>query len=233
MKKYNSIPHWNNGVLGTYIYAFDKLDGSNLRFEWTRKLSKKANVSGFGKFGTRNQLIYKDNKNWGKAIDIFYEKYAEKLDEIFRTDKDFQNAKKITVFCEYHGPNSFAGQHSPKDKQDGLMDLTLFDVDVFQKGIMAPRDFIKKFSELGIPKIIYQGMYNQSLIDDVKNNIYSLVEGVVVKGVMLTKKKGVENTWMIKIKTDEWLKKLKEIHGTGKLLEELNLSSVDELKDFI
>lgn len=30
-----------------YIYAFDKLDGSNIRFEWSRK-------RGFYKFGTRN-----------------------------------------------------------------------------------------------------------------------------------------------------------------------------------
>ena len=218
MKKYPSIPHWNQGILGTYVYAFDKIDGSNLRFEWSRKLSKKANVSGFGKFGSRNQLIYKDNKNWGKAIEIFYEKYAEKLDRIFREDKYFQNAKKITVFCEFHGKNSFAGWHDPNDE----MDLTLFDVDIYQKGIMAPRDFIKKFSELGIPKIIYQGMYNQSLIDDVKNNVYGLVEGVVVKGIILTKKKGVENTWMIKIKTNDWLSKVKTVHGEKKLLEELN-----------
>jgi len=223
MKTYNSIDYYNKGILGTYIYAFNKLDGSNFRAEWDKKLSKKSRFTyGFGKFGTRQKMIYKNDQNWGKAIDIFYEKYAQQLDEIFRTDKDFQNAKKITVFCEYFGPNSFAGWHDPNDKKNNLMDLVLFDIDVYQKGIMPPREFIKKFEHLGIPEVVYQGMYDQSLIDDVKNNVYNLTEGVVVKGTMLTKKKGVENTWMVKIKTDAWLQKVREIHGTGKLLEELN-----------
>lgn len=219
MKQYNSIPYWNQVEFNQYCYAFDKLDGSNCRFEWNKKLSKKTNfTNGFGKFGTRRQMIYKDNPTWGKAIDIFYEKYAEQLDEIFRTDKYFQNAKKITVFCEYYGEHSFAGQHDPKDK----MDLILFDVDVYQKGLVPPRDFIKKFQHLGIPDVIYQGIYEQKLIDDVKDNVYNLNEGVVVKGTKQTKKKNSENVWMVKIKTSKWLKMVKEKFGTGKLLEELN-----------
>ena len=222
MKTFPSILHAKESI-GTYIYAFDKLDGSNLRFQWDRKLSKKSNFThGFGKFGTRRTMIYKNDKNWGKAIDIFMEKYSEGLDKIFREDKDLRNAKKITVFCEYYGPNSFAGWHSEDDKKNDKMELTLIDVDVFQKGIMSPRDFIKKFNHLGIPRVIYQGMYNQQLIDDVRNNIYGLTEGVVIKGTILTKKKGVENTFMEKVKTKSWLDKVREIYGTGKLLEEVN-----------
>jgi len=218
MKKYKSIDYAHL-ALGTYIYAFDKLDGSNIRIEYSPKLSKKTNFTfGFAKFGTRNKMIYKNDNRWGKAIDIFYEKYAQRLDEIFRTDKDFQNVKKITCFFEYYGHNSFAGQHLPNDE----MDLVLIDVDLYQKGIMPPRDFIKKFGHLGIPKVIYQGMYTQQLIDDVKNNVYGLDEGVVIKGTTLTKKKGVENTFMEKVKTNEWLQKVREIYGTGKLVEEVN-----------
>ena len=222
MKQYKSIDY-AKVALGTYIYAFDKLDGSNLRFSWDKKLSKKSNfTNGFGKFGTRKQMIYKNDPNWGHAIDLFYDKYAEHLDKIFNEDKDFRNARKITVFCEYYGPNSFAGWHSPEDKKNGKMELTLIDVDVFQKGIVSPKDFIKKFSHLGIPDIVYQGMYNQQLIDDVRNGVYNLVEGVVIKGTRLTKKKGVENTFMEKVKTNAWLQKVKDIHGVGKLLEEVN-----------
>ncbi len=223
MKSYPSIDYYNRGILGTHVYAFDKLDGSNIRAEWSRKLSKKSShTNGFEKYGTRKQLTSSTDPTWGQAINMFNEKYSEGLDKIFTDDKELRNAKTITVFAEYFGPNSFAGWHDPKDKEDNKMEIVLFDVDVFQKGIIKPKDFIKKFEFLGIPKIIYEGMYNQSLIDDVRNGVYDLVEGVVVKGITKTKRKDIENVWMTKIKTITWLQKVKGIHGDAKLLEELN-----------
>ena len=99
---------------------------------------------------------------------------------------------------------------------------SLFDIDVYQKGIVKPYDFIQKFSHLGIPDVVYEGYYNQQLIDDVKNNIYNLSEGVVVKGLIKVKRNDVENDWMVKIKTLNWLEKVKSALGEKKLLEELN-----------
>jgi hypothetical protein len=149
-------------------------------------------------------------------------KYSAQLDKIFNDDKDFKNAREVTVFGEYFGPNSFAGWHTPEDKKNNKMNVVIFDVDLFQKGIMKPKDFILKFSHLDIPEVIYEGNYNQSLIDDVRNNYYNLNEGVVVKGTTLTKKSQVENVFMTKIKTNAWLEKVKNIHGEKKLLEEVN-----------
>jgi len=154
MKQYNSIPYHNKGHFDTYIYAFNKYDGSNVRFEWDRKHSNKNKNFGFNKFGTRKQMIYENDETWGQAIEIFMNKYAQGLDKIFREDKNLRNAKKITVFAEYFGPNSFAGQHEPTDE----MDLVLFDVDVYQKGFIKPKEFIKLFSHLGIPEVVYKGL---------------------------------------------------------------------------
>jgi hypothetical protein len=150
------------------------------------------------------------------------DKYSEWLDIIFTQDKDFRNAKKATAFFEYVGPNSFAGWHSPEDKQNNKMEVVLFDVHVEKIGLIKAKDFIQKFERLGIPKIVYEGNYNMSLVEDVKNNIYNLNEGVVVKGITKTKRKDIENIWMTKIKTNDWLHKLKGVHGEKKLLEELN-----------
>jgi hypothetical protein len=223
MKQYPSIEYWNKGIIGTNVYAFDKLDGSNIRAEWNKKLSKKTSfTNGFGKFGTRTQLTYLTDPNWGLAIQLFMKKYSAGLDKIFNEDKHFRNARTVTIFAEYFGPNSFAGWHDIKDKENDKMDLILFDVDVFQKGLVKAKDFIEKFEHLGIPKVVYKGIYNEQLIEDVRNNIFGLNEGVVVKGITLTKKKDVENVWMTKIKTNEWLQKVKSIHGDKKLLEELN-----------
>ena len=58
MKSYPSIGYWNTGVLGTHVYAFDKLDGSNLRAEFTFKSAKNNSFgNGFDRFGTKNQII--------------------------------------------------------------------------------------------------------------------------------------------------------------------------------
>ena len=49
---------------------------------------------------------------------------------------------------------------------------------------------------------------------------WGLKEGVICKGVRKTK--GDELVWMTKIKTIEWLNKVKELYGEKGLLEELN-----------
>ena len=61
-----------------------------------------------------------------------------------------------------------------------------------------------------------------SLVENVRNNIYGLNEGVVVKGITKTKRKDIYNIFMVKIKTNNWLQRLKGVHGEEKLLEELN-----------
>jgi hypothetical protein len=37
MKTYPRIDYWNKGIFGSECIAFNKLDGSNLRFEWSHK----------------------------------------------------------------------------------------------------------------------------------------------------------------------------------------------------
>ena len=221
MKTYHSIEYiGRKGSIEGNVFAFDKLDGSNIRVEWDQKQSKKGLNNGFNKFGTRKQIIGPGDEQWGEAIEIFMNKYSEGLDKIFRDNKQYRNAKKITPFLEFFGENSFAGWHDPEEK--GNMQLTLFDVDVYQKSFVKPKDFVKQFQHLGIPEIIFQGQYNNTLVEDVKNNVFGLKEGVVVKGISLTKRKNTENVVMIKIKTNEWLQKVKGLYGQEKLLAEVN-----------
>jgi len=66
-----------------------------------------------------------------------------------------------------------------------------------------------KFEHLKIPEIIYEGNFNESFIQDVKDGKYDLEEGVVVKG-NLPHGKHPHNLWMAKVKTKTWLDKLKE-----------------------
>lgn len=219
MKIYPSIEYWNKGLFGESIIAFDKLDGSCLRAEWSKKLSKKTHfTNGFGKFGTRRQMIDQDDLNWGNGIQLFMKKYSEDLDKIFRENKDYRYCDRMTVYFEYFGPHSFAGQHEFIDKDN--MSVVIFDIDAYKKGIISPRNFVNNFGHLDIPNIIYEGPYTEELITKVRNNEFNLNEGVVCKGVRKTK--GQDITWMIKIKTNQWIERVREKMGMDKLLEELN-----------
>ena len=183
--------------------AFYKYDGSNLRFEWQRK-------AGWCKFGTRHRLFDKADPEYGPAIEIFMKKYSSGIEEVIRN----RGIQEITCYCEYFGPHSFAGQHNPKHPAlaiNGIidntpMDLVLFDVNIYKKGIMPPQAFIDTFKHLPIARVVYEGNLDAQFIQDIKNGIYPVVEGVVCKGCVGNSPHGL---WMRKIKTQTYIEELK------------------------
>jgi hypothetical protein len=174
-----------------YIYAFDKLDGSNIRAEWNAK-------KGFYKFGTRNQLTDEKTMPFGKSIPLIREKYEEDLTKIFKE----QGWRDALCFFEYWGPSSFAGNHNFEEK----LDVTLIDVNPFKQGILFPADFIELFGGLDIPKVCYEGYVSENLFDKVKN---SALNGMTFEGCVC---KGSDNgkLVMFKIKSKAWLDRLKD-----------------------
>lgn len=205
MKSYDSIPYWNKGQFGKPCIAFYKEDGSNMRFEYSSKRKE------FYKFGTKNVMIDKSNSEYGKGIDIFLNKYSDNLIKIF-FDK-YRKVESFVVFAEFFGENSFSGKHIESDKKD----VVIFDISVYKHGLMSPYEFLNNFKHLHIPKVIYQGEYNMDFINDVRENKLNLKEGVVCKGTL---KNNLQ--WSAKVKTNDWLRKVKEKLGNKALLEELN-----------
>ena len=181
-----------------HIYAFDKLDGSNIRAEWNSK-------RGFYKFGTKNQLMDINTPQFGQAIPMLQDKYEDDLAVVFKE----HGWKDAICFFELCGPNSFAGQHDPNDN----LDVTLFDVNPYKQGILEPQQFIKYFGHLDTPKVLYEGIVSVVLFDRVKQSTLPgmTFEGVVCKGASTTNAK---MPVMFKIKSREWLNKLR-IHCKG------------------
>lgn len=206
MKQYPKI-EYSKKFAERKTWAFDKLDGSNVRFEWNKK-------RGWYKFGTRNQMISTSDPNFGDAIPIFLEKYGDDLDNIFR--KKYTSALSVVVFGEYLGENSFAGQHEPDDEKD----IVIFDINLYRKGFISPLEFLDNFGHLDIPKLVYTGEYNTELIKNIKENKFGLKEGVICKGI--SKTKGQDTIWMTKIKTNEWLEKVRILHGEKIYLEQFH-----------
>lgn len=174
--------------------AFEKLDGSNVRYYWNRK-------HGFHKTGTRRQMVDISTPGWNDVIMKFLP-LNPILQKIF--EKEFRN-DGVTVFCEYFGENSFAGSHNENDSKQVIP----FDIYVDKKGFVEPRRFLKLLRDkVPIPKVVYEGNLNDSFIEQVRNNEFGLKEGVVCKG---TENKKV---WMCKIKTLEYLNKIKALYGS-------------------
>ena len=177
--------------------AFNKLDGSNVRFKWTQK-------QGFSVFGTRTQLIDETTPYWGQVVDLFKSTLAAPLDKFFRTSKDYRDYREIICFGEFFGPDSFAGRH-----KDGSKKIVLFDVLLGhkQRKLVLPQQFIKDFSFVETPEVVYRGVLSDSFIESVRNST-TLSEGVICKGV---ERSGAAfgGVWMTKIKTRSYFDRLR------------------------
>ncbi len=173
------------------MYAFDKIDGSNIRAEWSRK-------NGFYKFGSRKVLMDESHEHLGEAVKLVNRDYADALKDIFRK----QRWDRAICFFEFLGPNSFAGQHVDEPHK-----VVLIDVNPHKKGLEPPRDFIRTFGDLGIAKCLHIGKATKSFEKSVRDGTLEGMgfEGVVCKGV----RKGRHLT-LFKIKSRAWIEKLKE-----------------------
>jgi hypothetical protein len=206
MKSYPSIDGPSRGQKSP-CHVFVKYDGSNLRFEWSRK-------RGWYKFGTRKTLFDDTHPIFGTAVALFLEKYGDALPKIFQKEKMFQGVKNFVVFTEWFGAKSFSGAHKPWDKRRNIV---LFDVNPMKKGILGPKDFLDLFGHLPVAEVVYQGNFGPWLVDAVRKEEgldleskydvrAEIPEGVVCKGG-----RGHE-LWMCKVKTERYKAALKELY---------------------
>jgi len=189
-------PSITKNIIDVPIYAFDKLDGSNIRVEWSRK-------NGFTKFGSRKRLLSRDEKPLGEAISIFEETMA---DSLVKPLKKLQ-VERATLFMEFSGLNSFAGFHEEEEHS-----LTLFDVSLYKKGFMLPKEFMKIFDDV-VPtaELLYYGKANSDFVKSVNEGVLEdmTFEGVVCKSQELVRNQQVR----FKVKNQAWLDKLKHKCG--------------------
>ena len=205
MKTYPKLHYWKPDDIGKHIWALDKKDGQNLRFE--------ANFNrGFYKFGSRTQMVDHKDEQFGDAVKLFMENYSENLMYIFGRKYNQDRRAIFTVFGEYVGPNSFAGRHLKGDP----MDIVIFDVWIYKKGWVKPQKFIDNFGHLNIPKLVYEGEMTKEFISDVQQNKYNLDEGVIAKGEQ------DNDIFICKVKTKEWLNKVKTKFGDRFLMDDID-----------
>lgn len=195
MKSYPSI---NSSVGQNFrefdAYVFAKMDGSNLRFEWSRK-------NGWTKYGTRKRLFDETDEIFGNAIPLFHESWAKELHDIFKKQR-YENA---VAFMEFYGPNSFAGQHIDED----VKTLTLFDVAVHKKGILGPKEFVDIYGDLNIAEYLGRHNWTRNFVQRVRDGEFldKSFEGVVGKTGEGHK------LYMAKAKSQAWVDKVRQKYG--------------------
>lgn len=203
MLHYPKIPGSRNAPEGKCI-AFDKCDGTNLHWDWDREF-------GWHAFGTRRdefnlteageeQFVLR-REHLKDCVEIFWDTLADGLNRVFREHPRYSEYRSFKVFTEFMGPNSFAGLH----KEDDPKELLLFDVLAEDFGMIGPTHFVTDFGHFPHPTVIYQGKLTGQFANDVRIGKYDVTEGVVCKGG-----EGGADLWMVKIKTDAYLNRLKQ-----------------------
>lgn len=209
MKSYPTIP---SGIeYGESITAFDKIDGSNIRAEWSPK-------KGFYKFGRRNGLLDDSNPQLVESKAIIERDWAEGLGAIFAVQK----YKRAIAFFEFWGPGSFGGVHLDEPHK-----CTLIDVSPFQRGILPPKEFLDLFGDLDHAPVLYEGKVDSDFIASVHTNALEgmTFEGVVCKGSAVRRQ---ADPLMFKLKSRAWI--MRVIHKWAG--NDATLRSLLEPEDF-
>ena len=203
MKAYPSISRATGAAFQEIpnAHVFDKLDGSNLRFEWSRKRKQ------WFKFGTRTRLFDANDWQFGRAIRIFMETLAEPVAKIAAD----QRWESVVAFAEHWGPSSFAGCHHDPQNQpldlDDQMRVDLIDVAPHKQGMLGPAEYLKLFEGLPMAKFIGRHNWTRGFVERVWNGD---VEGVTFEGVVGKAGHGkTHDIVMAKAKTLAWIDKVK------------------------
>ena len=202
MITYPSIPR--KGIDVPY-YLFDKIDGSNIRAEFSLK-------KGFHRFGTRQRLLSDDSGPFLNQSKTLIEAYDEKIRAIFKE----QRWEQGVLFFEFFGEHSFAGSHVEGD----AFQVSLIDIHLHKKGFLPPKEFLTIFdNQIPTPTFLGISKLTKPLIEQIRKRE---LKGIHFEGVV-GKAQAKNDILRCKVKTQDWLDKLKHYCGD-------NLDLYEQLK---
>lgn len=185
-------------------WVFEKYDGTNMHWDFVKYK--------FVSFGTRRDTFPFDEEGF-KAFAAAHPGLEDAPHRFNRSLEDFlfeyHSGMTATLFTEYLGPHSFAGQHKPGDL---CMHHVIIDVMKGSK-FLPPDKFVDMFDsdwarergwdKLDHAQLVYQGKYTGQLVEDIRNGKYPVSEGAIIKGV------ADGQVYMAKVKTNAYMELLK------------------------
>lgn len=203
---YPKIPLLGPGCPGGRCVAFEKLDGTNLSWAWTRGF-------GWGPAGTRRGgRLTGTHPELGPAVGLFARARGPLDRWLARVRHAGRKLRRARLYCELLGPGSFAGRHRPGDP------MQLYPIDLAAEwegdeapGLLGPELFLHLLSlaasagaQLPAPRVVWRGSFRGGLPDAQLPG-----EGVVWKG-------GDERlVWAAKQKSQVWLARLRQACQAG------------------
>lgn len=174
------------------VYAFDKLDGSQIRAEWEGR-------RGFVAFGSRHRSLEPSHPRLGEAIGLARATYEDDVTRALTA----RGIKQAVVFLEFVGPRSFAGRHAEEPHEVVLIDLA-----VFGRGLVPPDEFLALLGHLRTAAVLHQGPVTPAFVASVRDGSLPGLsgEGVVCKSTTLERRRPI----MFKIKAQRWYDRLRE-----------------------
>lgn len=133
-----------------------------------------------------------------EAAPLFLKTLEPLLTEALQ-QQGFYDSDDLTVFTEFLGPNSFAGKHVASDDKP----LVLLDV-LTKDGFLSPAEFVDHFSNASPARVLYRGNFTGQFATEVREGRFDVSVSAICKGGT----KG--NVWMVKIKTNEYMTRLKK-----------------------
>lgn len=205
MKEYMSIPKYQGESLGS-LYCFDKLDGSSVRAE----VNRKGQIT---KFGKRHGLLDSQTPFLIEAATLIPKIYGDQIGKLV-VDSRWESA---TFFFEFYGASSFAGTHVAEPHT-----VTLFDIDVYKKGLMEAKDFLRLCENAYIEhaRLLHTGPLSLIAKEVEEGTLPGMTfEGVVAKGPK-DRKTGLP--FMCKLKSKVWIARLRDkCEGNDALFQKL------------
>lgn len=180
---------------GGPYFIWDKLDGINLRSEWSKQ-------QGFYKLGARATHL---SDQWRGEAGALIDFQAAAMIKIFKK----QRWDRATVFFEFYGERSFAGIFP----RNSAKLIALFDVAGPDRKLLDPRDFYKLFYDIvQTPKLLLRGNFNKEVEAEVRAGTLPgmTFEGIVAKGPAVEKD---GPPIMFKSKSQAWIDKVHGLYG--------------------
>lgn len=182
---------------GGPFLVWDKLDGRNVRVEWSTK-------RGFYKLGARKTHLQDDLRN---EVTALVAQSSDSITSVFAS-KPLRWTRGVCFF-ELYSDDSFAGSFPT----DAPKKLALIDVAGPDGDLLDPREFYDLFFSTGLtPKLLLRGNFTKEVMREVNEGTLAgmTFEGVVVKGPP-RHKHGMPV--LFKAKNRAWLDKVKSLYG--------------------
>jgi hypothetical protein len=195
VKSYPSIPRRPKGKQAARrMHLFDKLDGANLRFEWSRQ-------RGWFRWGTRHQVIDETHPVFGEGMPLFREHHADGIERVARAER----WEAVVAFAELWGPGSLGGRYVPGEPKR----LSLFDVSPHRRGLLGPVRFLELFGGHDGPAYLGEETWDDELVARVRAGAFP---GVTFEGIVGKAGDG-HALVMAKAKTEAWVQRILERYG--------------------